>query len=278
MVRAVGEPLDENRITVSLDRLPWHHSAGGNASLNEIVRSAGSLHIGGGETLENSREFAALEESTASDWGRAETTSVGLPGLPLPGALAKLVPAGDRYEVRVKGPHVMAGYHKQPDTTREAFDDEGFFHTGDAVRWVDEANPLAGIEFAGRLAEAFKLDSGRLRTELIDALQPHVRDLVIAAPDGPWLGALVWLDPAAGAPDVWRPQLERLLGAFNAQPGSSSTRVRRLMVLDDQPSPAAGEITDKGSLDTRRVLERRAADVERLYAEPPGPDVIVAGG
>jgi acyl-CoA synthetase (AMP-forming)/AMP-acid ligase II len=271
MVRSIGEPLDENRIAVSLDWLPWHHTAGGNASLNDIVRSAGSLHIDDEETPENLRELAALEESTASGWGMAETTSVGLPGLPLPGALVKLVPAGDRYEVRVKGPHVMAGYHKQPDATREAFDEEGFFRTGDAARWVNEADPLAGIEFAGRLAEPFKLDSGRLRTALIDALQPHVRDLVIAAPDRPWLGALVWLDPAAGGPEVWRPELARLLAAFNARPGGSSTRVRRLMVVDEPPSPAAGEITDKRSLDTRRVLER-------LYAEPPGPDVIVAGG
>lgn len=99
-----------------------------------------------------------------SGWGMTETTSVGLMacwnveragllGLPLPGALVKLVPAGDRYEVRVKGPHVMAGYHKLPDANREAFDDEGYFRTGDAARWVDAANPLAGIEFAGRLAE-----------------------------------------------------------------------------------------------------------------------------
>ena len=360
MVRAVGEPLDESRIALSLDWLPWHHTWGGNANLNGIIRVAGSLYIDDGrplpgrfeETLENLRELSpssfgtvpaaypllldALEKSTdfresffknmrglgyggallpqesfdrlqrlaarqlgerlpfGSGWGMTETTSVGimvywnveragLLGLPLPGALVKLVPAGDRYEVRVKGPHVMAGYHKQPDANQEAFDEEGFFRTGDAARWVDEANPLAGIEFAGRLAEEFKLASGTwvratvLRTALIDALQPYVRDLVIAAPDRPWLGALVWLDPAAGGPGVWRPQLARLLAAFNARPGGSSTRIRRLVVLDEPPSPAAGEITDKRSLNTRRVLERRAADVARLYAEPPGADVVTSG-
>src|SRR5258708_29196600 len=139
-----------------------------------------------------------------------ETTSVGLMvywnvdrsgllGLPPPSALAKLVPAGDRYELRVKGPHVMAGYYKDAAATAAAFDDEGFFKTGDAARWVDEDNPLAGIAFAGRLSEEFKLASGTwvraptLRTQLIDALRPHGRELVIAAPDRRYLGALVWL-------------------------------------------------------------------------------------
>jgi feruloyl-CoA synthase len=363
MVRAVGEPLDENRIALSLDWLPWHHTWGGNANLNGIVRVAGSLYIDDGrplpgrfkETLENLRELSpssfgtvpaaypllleALEQDAdlrekffrnmrglgyggallpqesfdrlqrlaagqlgerlpfGSGWGMTETTSVGimvywnveragLLGLPLPGALVKLVPAGDRYEVRVKGPHVMAGYHKRPDANREAFDEEGFFRTGDAARWVDEANPLAGIEFAGRVAEEFKLDSGTwvratvLRTALIDALQPYVRDLVIAAPDRSWLGALVWLDTAAcvaaGGTEVWRQELARLLAAFNARPGGSSTRIRRLLVLDEPPSSAEGEITDKRSLNARRVLERRAVEVERLYAEPPSADVIVA--
>jgi len=364
MVRAVGEPLDANRIGVSLDWLPWHHTWGGNANLNGAVRVAGSLYIDDGrplpgrfgETLQNLGELSpshfgtvpaaypllleALERDTdfrerffknlrglsygsallpqesfdrlqrlavdqlgerlpfGSGWGMTETTSVGmmvywnveragLLGLPLPGATVKLVPAGDRYEVRMKGPHIMAGYHKQPDANQEAFDEEGFFRTGDAARWVDEADPLAGIEFAGRLAEEFKLDSGTwvratvLRTALIDALQPYVRDLVITAPDRPWLGALVWLDAeacaAAGGPDAWRPALSRLLAAFNGRPGGSSTRIRRLVVLDEPASPAEGEITDKRSINTRRVLERRASEVERLYAEVPDAGIIAAG-
>jgi len=121
-----------------------------------------------------------------------------------------------------------------------------------------------------------------LRTQLIDALQPYVRDLVIAAPDRPYLGALVWLDEAAcadaGGPAAWKPALARLLAAFNAGPRGSSNRVQRLLPLDESPSVAAGEVTDKRSLNTRRVLERRAAAVARLYAEPVDPDVIVSGG
>lgn len=369
MNRSLGEPLDEQRVPVTLDWLPWHHTWGGNSNLNGIVRSAGTLYIDGGrplpgrfqETLENLRELqpsgfatvpaayplllAALEKDEdlrqkffrnlrglgyggallpqesfdrlqllaagelgerlpfGAGWGMTETTSVGLMvywnvdrsgllGLPPPGALAKLVPAGDRYELRVKGPHVMAGYHRDPEATAAAFDEEGYFRTGDAARWVDEADPLAGIAFAGRLSEEFKLASGTwvrastLRPQLIDALQPYVRDLVIAAPDRPYLGALVWLDPdacaEAGGPGTWRPALARLLAAFNGRPdgaaGGSSSRVQRLRPLDEPPSAAAGEVTDKRSINSRRVLERRAAEVARLYAEPADADVVVAGG
>src|SRR5262249_36757566 len=232
-------------------------------------------------------------------WGMTETTSVGLMvywnvdrsgllGLPPPSAVAKLVPAGDRYELRVKGPHVMAGYYKASDTPAARLVEEGFFKTGDAARWVDESNPVAGIAFAGRLSEEFKLASGTwvrattLRTQLIDALQPYVRDLVIAAPDRPYLGALVWLDATAcegaGGAETWRPALQRLLGAFNGRPGGSSMRVRRLLPLEEPPSPEMGEVTDKRSINTRRVLERRAADVARLYAEVADGDVILSGG
>jgi feruloyl-CoA synthase len=365
MIRMVGEPLDDQRVAVSLDWLPWHHTWGGNANLNSIIRVAGSLYIDGGrpvagrfqETLENLRELSpsgfgtvpaaypmlleALERDTdlrakffknmrglgyggallpqesfdrlqsvateqlgerlpfGCGWGMTETTSTGLMvywnvdragllGLPQPGMFAKLVAAGDRYELRVKGPNIMPGYYRNPEANAQAFDEEGFFKTGDAARWVDDDKPEAGIVFAGRLAEEFKLASGTwvratiLRTQLIDALQPYVHDLVIAAPDKPWLGALVWLDATAcaeaGGPDIWRPALARLLAAFNGRPGGSSTRVMRLLPLDELPSAATGEVTDKRSINGRRVLERRAADVARLYAEPADPQVVVAGG
>jgi feruloyl-CoA synthase len=357
MIRMVGEPLDPNRVGLSLDWLPWHHTWGGNSNLNGTVRVAGSLYIDGGrplpgrfqETLENLRELSpssfgnvpaaypllleALErdadlrakffknmrglgyggallpqesfdrlQSVATGqlgerlpfgcgWGMTETTSTGLMvywnvdragllGLPQPGMLAKLVPAGDRYELRVKGPNVMPGYWRDPEATAEAFDEEGFFRTGDAARWVDESRPEAGIAFAGRLSEEFKLASGTwvrattLRTQLIDALQPYVRDLVIAAPDKPWLGALVWLDENACRGAAWRPALERLLHGFNNRSGGSSMRIQRLLPLAEPPNAGAGEITDKRSINTRRVLERRAAEVARLYAEPEDAAVI----
>ncbi|ODT14007.1 MAG: hypothetical protein ABS35_36170, partial [Kaistia sp. SCN 65-12] len=186
-------------------------------------------------------------------WGMTETTSTGLMvywnvdrtgvlGLPQPGMLVKLVPAGasaeGRYELRVKGPNVTPGYYRDAAATAAAFDEEGFFRTGDAARWVDESRPEAGIAFAGRLSEEFKLASGTwvqattLRSQLIDALQPYVRDLVIAGPDRPWLGALVWLDETvcreAGGPEQWRPALAHRLAAYNGRAGGSSARVLRL--------------------------------------------------
>ena len=109
-----------------------------------------------------------------------------------------------------------------------------------------------------------------------------MRDLVIAAPDRPYLGALVWLDATAcreaGGGEACRPTLSKLLAAFNARPGGSSTRVVRLLPLDVPPSPDAGEVTDKRSINARRVLEHRAADVARLYAEPADPAVVAAEG
>lgn len=358
MNRSLGEPLDEQRIALLLDWLPWHHTWGGNSNLNGAVRSASSLYIDGGrplpgrfqETLENLRELSpsgfatvpaaypllleALERDEdlrvkffknlrglgyggallpqesfdrlqglasgqlgerlpfSCGWGMTETTSVGLMvywnvdrsgllGLPPPSALAKLVPAGDRYELRVKGPHVMAGYYNDAAATEAAFDEDGFFRTGDAARWVDEGDPVAGIAFAGRLSEEFKLSSGTwvrattLRTQLIDALQPWVRDLVITGPDRPYLGALVWLDETACTDAAWKAALSRQLAAFNGRPGGSSNHVLRLMPLDEPPSIEGGEVTDKRSLNTRRVLERRAADVARLYADPLDRDALV---
>jgi feruloyl-CoA synthase len=360
MMRAVSEPVDESHVPVTLDWLPWHHTAGGNTSLNGIVRLAGSLYIDGGrpmpdrfqETIENLRELSpayfgsvpaafpplikALERdedlrrkffknlralgyggallaqesfdrlqaaATAqlgerlpfgSGWGMTETTGTGLIvywnvdrtgllGLPLPGMSVKLVPVDDRYELRVKGPNVMPGYYRAPEATREAFDEDGFLRTGDAARWADPTTPEAGLAFAGRIAEEFKLASGTwvratdLRSELLGALQPFVRELVIAAPDRPWLGALVWLDPATLGIGAWRAALAAKLGAYNTRAGGSSARVLRLLPLAERPSVAAGEVTDKGTLNVRCVLERRAADVARLYAEPLDPEAIVAG-
>ncbi len=138
--------------------------------------------------------------------------------------------------------------------------------------------PKRGLLFAGRVAEEFKLASGTwvqattLRTRLLDALRPEVHELVITAPDRPWLGALVWL--AHDLDGNWRSALKAKLAAFNAGHAGSSLRVRRLLPLAEPPSPAQGEVTDKRSINTRGVLERRAADVVRLYAEPADPQVL----
>ena len=222
-------------------------------------------------------------------WGMTETTATGvavywntertgLLGLPQPGATLKLVPAGDRMELRIKGPHIMSGYYKADALNAAAFDEEGYFRTGDAVRWVDPARPIEGLEFAGRIAEDFKLLSGTwvqasiVRRDLVEALQPFVSDAVICAPDHPWLGALVWL----AVPDDARLRagLAQKLAAFNQARQGSADTIARLLILKDPPSPEAGEITDKRSINQRLAMERRASEVALLYAERPEPRIV----
>ena len=226
-------------------------------------------------------------------WGMTETTATGvavywntsrtgLLGLPQPGATLKLVPSGDRMELRIKGPHIMPGYYKADALNAAAFDEEGFFITGDAVRWVDPERCIEGLEFAGRIAEDFKLLSGTwvqasiVRRDLVESLQPYVSDAVICAPDHPWLGALVWLT----APDdaKLRAGLAQKLAAFNhARQGSADT-IARLLILKDPPSAEAGEITDKRSINQRLVMERRANDVAALFAAGADPRIVEPAG
>jgi feruloyl-CoA synthase len=222
-------------------------------------------------------------------WGMTETTATGvavywntartgLLGLPQPGAQLKLVPIGDRLELRIKGPCIMPGYHRADALNAAAFDDEGYFKTGDAVRWVDAKRPIEGLEFAGRIAEDFKLLSGTwvqasiVRRDLVEALQPLVSDAVICAPDHSWLGALVWLT----VPDDARARagLAQKLAAFNHARQGGADIIARLLILKDPPSPEAGEITDKRSINQRLVMERRANDVAQLYADPIDPRIV----
>ncbi|HEX3396123.1 MAG TPA: AMP-binding protein [Steroidobacteraceae bacterium] len=222
-------------------------------------------------------------------WGMTETTATGvavywntkrtgLLGLPQPGSMLKLVPTADRMELRIKGPHIMSGYYKADELNAAAFDEEGYFRTGDAVRWVDAAQPLEGLEFAGRIAEDFKLLSGTwvqasiVRRDLVEGLQPYVSDAVICAPDHPHLGALVWL----AAPDDARLRagLAQKLAAFNQARQGGADTIARLLILKDPPSPEAGEITDKRSINQRLAMERRANDVALLYAERPDPRIV----
>jgi feruloyl-CoA synthase len=222
-------------------------------------------------------------------WGMTETTATGvavywntertgLLGLPQPGVTLKLVPAGDRLELRIKGPQIMRGYFKAEALNAAAFDPEGYFKTGDAVRWVDPERPIEGLEFAGRTAEDFKLLSGTwvqasiVRRDLVEALQPYISDAVICAPDHPWLGALVWLTRPG---DIHvRAGLAQKLSAFNAARQGSADTIARLLILAEPPSAEAGEITDKRSINQRLVMSRRASDVALLYAQPVDARII----
>ena len=225
-----------------------------------------------------------------SAWGSTETsplaTSVhfamdrpGVIGLPVAECELKLVPSAGKLEVRVRGPNVMPGYYKREDLTQAAFDDEGFYRIGDAVRFADPDDPAKGIVFDGRVAEDFKLstgtwvNAGAMRVKLIAAADPLIQDAVITGHDRSEIGALVFLSPAAKDRGDVR---ERLIDCLNklATEGGSSMCPRRLLVMAEPPSIDANEITDKGYMNQRAVLERRSAQVAQLYAG--GEDVITA--
>jgi feruloyl-CoA synthase len=224
------------------------------------------------------------------------TERVGLIGLPLPGITLKLVPNGQKLEVRVKGPTVTPGYLNRPDLTEAAFDEEGFYKLGDAAKFVDPHEPAKGLIFDGRVTEDFKLSSGTwvsvgtLRAEVIAALSPLVRDCVVAGLDKEFVGILAWpnlgaareicADADLSSPDeILRSPavadfVRERLRAHNKTAGGSSNKVRRLMLMTEPPSIDGHEITDKGYVNQRATLERRAKLVEELYAKVPTDDVI----
>ncbi len=233
-----------------------------------------------------------------SAWGSTETsplvTSVHFPipragviGLPAPGCEIKMVPNGGKLEMRVRGPNVTPGYWRQPALTAAAFDEEGFYKIGDAGRFEDPDAPEKGIVFDGRVTESFKLTTGTwvhvgtLRVEVVAACAPVVQDAVITGHDRDEVGMLVvpslegCRDVAGLGPDaplealVAHPEVRRRIAegmASHARAGGSSQRVTRALVLLEPPSIDAGEITDKGYLNQRAMIERRAADVAALYA------------
>jgi feruloyl-CoA synthase len=225
-----------------------------------------------------------------------EVSRAGEVGLPAPGIELKLVPLEDRrFEARLKGPNITPGYWRQPEITAAAFDQDGFYRLGDALRFLDPARPGKGFVFDGRIAEEFKLSSGTwvnvgaLRRHLVAGFAPLLRDAVIAGEDRDEVTALLVPDVEAcrrtlddfSTPELLRsPQLARLLQerldrlARNAT--GSSNRVARALLLTESLSIDAHEVTDKGSINQRALLRRRARLVDELYAQPYPPRVLVA--
>ena len=231
--------------------------------------------------------------ATGTYW---DTERVGLIGLPFPGVELKMVPCGSKYELRLRGINVTSGYFGQPELTKKMFDEEGFYCIGDAGVFVDDSDPLQGIIFAGRVVEDFKLTTGTfvhvgsLRTDAIAAATPVVHDALVTGQDREFIGLLAWPNLHAcrqivGNPDatfadvVKHPDviacLKRGLEAYNTCCTGSSTRIARVMLMVEPPSIDGNELTDKGYINQRAGLERRADLVERLYARKPDKDVIV---
>ncbi len=254
------------------------------------------------------RETLGRELPIVSSWGLTETAPTatvghfqpdraGVIGLPLPGSELKLVPCGDKTEVRVRGPNVTPGYLGRPDLTQDCFDDEGFFKTGDAARLVDPERPERGLLFDGRIGEDFKLSTatwvnvGALRLDAIAALAPLARDVVATGHDRDEVGLLIFPnlpecrrlcgEPESDAPPrrlleqpAVRAHVAAALEKMTRDGTGSSTCARRALLLWEPASIDAGEITDKGYINQRAVLARRAELVETLYRRPLAPGVI----
>ncbi|MDP6391789.1 MAG: AMP-binding protein, partial [Arenicellales bacterium] len=243
-----------------------------------------------------------------SAWGTTETaplaTTAHFPiedianiGIPVPGVSVKMLPFGDKMELRVKGPNITPGYHRRPELTAKMFDEEGYYLAGDAGRLVDPLDPARGILFDGRITEDFKLmtgtwvSTGTVRVNAIAAASPLIRDAVVTGSNRADIGLLAWLNDAAGEQfltgggqplssplilnPVIRARLVKDLAGYNTRNPGSSRCIRRIMLMSEPPEIDAGEITDKGYINQRAVQERRADLVERLYAESPDPEVIL---
>ena len=207
-------------------------------------------------------------------------------GLPAAGMRLKLVPMGDKVEVRYQGPNITPGYWRAPEATADAFDEEGFFKSGDAVTWIDPANIHWGLKFDGRIAEDFKLATGTfvsvgpLRAKIIAAGAPYVQDAVITGLNLKEVGALLFTTPkvrdlaglAADAPlaaVLAHPRVlahfQQVLNQLAATATGSANRVARMMLLSEAPSIDKGEVTDKGSINQRAVLRHRDALVQDFH-------------
>jgi len=256
-----------------------------------------------------SLETLGTRIAMVSSWGSTETAPLatdchyqaarsGVIGVPVPGVELKLVPVADKLEVRVKGPNVFPGYWKQPDLTRESFDEEGYYRIGDAVEFVDPNRPELGLLFDGRVAEDFKLLTGTwvhvgsLRVKGIDALSPIAQDIVVTGHDRDQIGFLVFpnipecrkfaelpddapADAVLTHPAVVRRVREAM--TIMAQAGGSSLFPARVMLMAEPPSMEAGEITDKGYINQRAVRTRRADLIHWLHADVPNKNVITVG-
>ncbi|MBL4813596.1 MAG: AMP-binding protein [Rhodobacteraceae bacterium] len=246
-----------------------------------------------------------------SSWGLTETAPScmlqhqpidrsGVVGVPLNGVVAKLIPDNAmRFEVRIKGPNVMAGYFDAPEKTAQAFDDEGYFITGDAMTFVDSARPDLGMRFDGRMSDDFKLQTGTwvratvLRAEMLALLAPIAAEIVITGHDETDIGVLIFPNETAlveagfdheakGDGTLTCPRLAArmtlLLTARAAVHSSSSTHVARALILAEPPSIADGEVTAKGNLNFRKILTLRAPILARLYNDAAANVIRIAKG
>ncbi|ROO27608.1 feruloyl-CoA synthase [Salinisphaera orenii MK-B5] len=243
-----------------------------------------------GERIPFMSGLGATETAPSAMFTTGGDLRAGAVGLPCPGSTLKLVPIEDqRYEARFAGPHVMPGYWRNADKSAEAFDDEQFYSSGDALEFADPHVPNRGLFFAGRIAENFKLSSGSfvatgaLRGRVLGVAAPYFQDVVITGADRADIGLLIFADAQAcqeladtrqamneeqlaACASIQR-HFAELIAQVNRQATGSATRIARACILAEPPSFDAQEVTDKGSINQRRVLARRAELVDALHED-----------
>ena len=230
-----------------------------------------------------------------SSWGLTETAPAtliqheptdrsGIVGVPMTGVTVKLIPDEDnRFEVRVKGPNIMDGYYHDPGKTEAAFDEEGYFRTGDAMAFVNPGDMTKGLRFDGRISEDFKLQSGtwvraaQLRLDALGALAGLAQDVIVTGEGQTQVGLLIVPPPAVaeGAEtdagilrsETLETELKARLAKMAESAAGASNRISRALVLAEPPSIAEGEITAKGNLNFRKILTRRGDILKRLYSD-----------
>ena len=250
-----------------------------------------------GERIAMISGYGATEIGPLGLCANWHTERSGLAGLPVPGVELKLTPYGGKYEACIKSPGVTPGYWRQPELTAAAFDEEGFYKMGDALSFVDPQDPAQGLAFDGRITEDFKLTTGTwvnsaaIRGGLVDAASPFILDVVLAGEARDELAALIFpnladlcrhadlpdhADRAAvlGDPRV-RGLFQEVLDRLAAKATGSSQRIARAALMVEPPSAAAGELTDKGSINQKAVLGHRKQIVDALYADDLADWVLV---
>ncbi|WP_448647934.1 feruloyl-CoA synthase [Pseudomonas mohnii] len=266
-------------------KLFFFAAAGLSQSVWDRLDRVAELHCA--ERIRMMAGLGMTEAAPSCTFTTGPLSMAGYIGLPAPGCEVRLVPVDGKFEGRFRGPHIMPGYWRAPEQTAEAFDEQGFYRSGDALKLADPHQPQLGLMFDGRIAEDFKLSSGvfvsvgPLRNRAVLEGSPYVQDLVITAPDRERLGALVFprlyecrrlagLNADASDAEVLESAPVRQwffdwLQRLNRVATGNASRLEWIALLDEPASIDRGEITDKGSINQRAVLQWRAARVEALY-------------
>ncbi len=296
LVNALEQDAELRERFFSRMKLFFFAAAGLSQSIWDRLDRVAELHCG--ERIRMMAGLGMTEAAPSCTFTTGPLSMAGYIGLPAPGCEVRLVPVDGKLEGRFRGPHIMPGYWRSPQQTAEVFDEDGFYCSGDAIKLADPTAPELGLMFDGRLAEDFKLSSGvfvsvgPMRNRAVLDGSPYVQDVVIAAPDRECLGALVFprlhdcrqlagLSTDASDAEVLtsapvRQWFSDWLARLNRDATGNASRLEWISLLVEPASIDRGEITDKGSINQRAVLQWRAAIVDALYRGEE-PDVLRAG-